>query len=255
MKSFLVSIFFVSIACCVHAASASKELNTKAALLYSEGKYAEALEIWNGLVSSGNTDPNLYFNIGSAESLLGHVPESILAFEKAKRLKPGDDVISEAIKQERAKIDNAVIPVGSFFLIEGYRDFLAIFRPGGWVLMALLFGIIALWQWLVSIKAVENYIHIPGKKYWYCAVTGIFCVLIGFLSYHQLHKDDEAIVMTTCECRKAASAESPINRILNPGEKVRKTDRISDWNKVSLLNLDECWIKTGCLKPVEIGSR
>ncbi len=255
MKMLLVSFFFVFLACNINAGNTANDMNDKAAGLYREGKYTEALQIWYGAVSADNTDPNLYFNIGSAESLLGHISESILAFEKAGRLKPADEEIREAIKKERAKIDNAVIPVSPFFLIEGYRDFLAIFRPGGWALLALLFGIIALWQWLVSIHALKNYIHIPGKKYGYCAGAGIFVVMIGLLSYHQLHRHDEAIVMTACDCRQAASAESPITRTLNPGEKVRKTDRISEWNKVSLLNLDECWIKTECIKPVEIGYR
>lgn len=254
MKSFLVLIILFS-ACSVYAGSASKEKNEKAALFYSEGKYAEALEIWNDLVSSGNTDPNLFFNIGSAEALLGHIPESILAYEKAERLRPADKMIYEAIKKERAKIDNAVIPVSPFFLIEGYHDFLALLRPGGWELLGLLCIGFALSQWLVSINAIKNYSLIRGRKYWYFTGIGFFFLMVGVLSYHQIHKPDEAIVMSACDCRKAASTESPLTRTLGPGEKVRITDHIADWNNVSLLNLDACWIKTSCLKSIEIGSR
>lgn len=255
MKFLFISFIIFISTLNMYGGNAPKEMYDKAAGYYREGKYSDALEIWYGLTKSGNTDPNLFFNIGSAESLLGHVPESILAFEKAERIKPADHAIDDAIKKERAKIDNAVIPVSPFFLIEWYRDFLAIFRPGGWGLLSLLFVLFALWQWLVSIRAIKQYALLTGRQYWYCVGAGIFFILIGFLSYHQLHKNDEAIVMTTCDCRKAASDESPITRTLNPGEKVRETDRISDWNKVSLLNLDECWIKRECVRTVEIGSR
>ncbi|MFZ1675957.1 MAG: hypothetical protein WBP41_21525 [Saprospiraceae bacterium] len=255
MKSFTISALFVFLAFSIQAGKALKEKIDKASQYYVEGKYAEALEIWNGLVSSGNTDPNLFFDIGNAESLLGHIPESILAYEKAERLWPADDLINEAIKKERAKIDNAVIPASPFFLIEGYHNFLAIFRPGGWVLIGLLFIGFALWQWLVSINVIRNYSLIQGRKNWYITGVGFFFLMVGVLSYHRLHKHDEAIVMSACDCRKAASAESPLTRTLSPGEKVRITDHISDWNNVSLLNLDECWIKTGCLKSIEIGSR
>jgi tetratricopeptide (TPR) repeat protein len=255
MKSFIFSFFFVSLTCSIYAGITTKEIEDKATLLYSEGKYVEALEIWNGLVSSGNMDPNLFFNIGSAESLLGHIPESIMAYEKAARLRPGDNQINEAIKKERAKIDNAVIPVNPFFLIEGYHHFLAIFRPGGWVLIGLLFIVFALWQWLVSMKAIRNYSFFRGRKNWYFTGAGFFFLLLGILSYHRLHRHDEAIIMSACDCRKAASEESPLTRTLSPGEKVLITDHISEWDNVSLLNLDACWIKTGCIKTIEIGSK
>ncbi|MEP6793759.1 MAG: hypothetical protein ABJB16_05485 [Saprospiraceae bacterium] len=255
MKSFTISALFIFLAFSIQAGNALKERMDRASQFYSESKYAEALEIWNGLVSSGNTDPNLFFNIGSAESLLGHIPESILAYERAERLSPADNRINDAIKKERAKIDNAVIPASPFFLIEGYHDFLGIFRPGGWVLLGLLFMGFALWQWLVSINAIRSYNLIPGRKIWYFAGTGFFFFMVGILSYHQLHKQDEAIVMSACDCRKAASEESPLTRTLSPGEKVRIIDQISDWNNVSLLNLDDCWVKTSCLKYIEIGSR
>ncbi len=255
MKAFNFLIFFVSLTCSIHAGSTTKEMDTKAMSLYSEGKYAEALEIWNGLVSSGNTDSNLFFNIGSAESLLGHIPESIMAYERAARLRPADHLINEAIKKERAKMDNAVIPVSPFFVIEEYRYLLAIFRPGGWALIGLLFILFGLWQWLISINALRSHRLVPGRKNWYFTGAGFFFLLLGILSYHRLHRHDEAIVMSACDCRKAASAESPLTRSLSPGEKVRITDHISDWENVSLLNLDACWIKNECLKTIEIGSR
>jgi tetratricopeptide (TPR) repeat protein len=226
-----------------------------ASQFYGEGKYAEALEIWNDLVSTGNTDPNLFFNIGSAESLLGHIPESILAFEKAARLRPGDHLINEAIKKERAKIDNGVIPVRPFFLIEAYRYLLAFFRPGGWVLIGLLFLVFVIWQWLVSIYAIKKYSLVRPRKNWYFTGVGFFFLAVGIFSYRGLHRHDEAIVMSACDCRKAASVESPLTRTLDSGEKVRITDHISDWDYVSLLNLDACWVKNGCLKTIEIGSR
>ncbi|MEO6130579.1 MAG: SH3 domain-containing protein, partial [Saprospiraceae bacterium] len=62
---------------------------------------------------------------------------------------------------------------------------------------------------------------------------------------------DEAIVMNICESRQAASAESPVSRILYPGEKVRITDQISGWKKVSLLNLDEGWMNVDCLTSID----
>ena len=99
--SFILILFLIL---CTETRSNASQLDDTATNLYREGNYKEAHDAWYGLVKIGNTDPNLYFNIGSAESLLGHVPESILAFEKAARLRPGDQQIKDAIKKERAKM-------------------------------------------------------------------------------------------------------------------------------------------------------
>ncbi len=241
--------------CCIRleAGVPSNEMNERAAELYHEGKYDESLQLWYDIDKSGNTDPNLYFNIGSAEALQNHIPESILAFEKALRLSPGDHAIIEAIKKERGKIENAVIPVNPFFLIEWYRMFLGLLRPGSWGLMGLLLLFIALAQWLKSIQAFTKFEFIPGKNILFFLISGIFCIGVGFVSYHQLHRSDEAIVFSLCDCRQAPSEESPLTRTLYAGEKVRITDHISEWKRVSLLNLDEGWIKQDCLRAIEIG--
>jgi hypothetical protein len=122
-------------------------------------------------------------------------------------------------------------------------------------LTGLLFILFALWQWLVSIHVIRNYSLVHSRKIVYVAGAGFLFLLLGVLSYQRSHRHDEAIIMSACDCRKAASAESPLTRTLSPGEKVLITDHISDWNNVSLLNLDACWIKTGCLKTIEIGSK
>ncbi|HZV72062.1 MAG TPA: SH3 domain-containing protein [Saprospiraceae bacterium] len=254
MKSCIPLLILVFFAFHSKAGSAFNDMRERAALLYSEGKYAEALVIWYDIVNSGNTDPNVFFNIGSAESMLHHLPESILAFEKATRLRPADKLIKEAIKKERAKMDNAVIPVSPFFLIEWYHQLLAILRPGGWVFTGFLFLAFSLWQWLVSIHALRKFELIRRNRNWYFSAAGFLFVLMGLLAFHRIHKKDEAVVMLTCDSRQAASEESPVTRILNPGEKVRITDHIGDWNKVSLLNLDEGWIKKECIQTIVIGT-
>ena len=70
------------------------------------------------MVSTGNTCAGLYFNIGLAESALNHTGKAMLAFEQARRIKPGNSVILKAIVDEGEKITDATIPVDPFFLKE-----------------------------------------------------------------------------------------------------------------------------------------
>ena len=253
LRTLFIWVFSISFLAINQAEGSSKELNENASTLYRDARYGEALDIWYQLARSGNTDPNLYFNIGSAEALSGHIPESILAFEKALRFRPADKEIREAIKKERGKMENAVIPVASFFLIDWYKIGLTFLRPGGWTFGGLIFLIVFVIQWLMHVKAIKA-VGRPGiKNNWIFLAAGVSFMLIGFLSYHQLHRKNEAIVMAYCDCRQAPALESPLTRKLEAGEKVRITDQVADWNKVSLLNLDEGWVKKECLRVIDVG--
>jgi tetratricopeptide (TPR) repeat protein len=254
-RGFLIAGFFISLLLAIEAREGIKAVNDQAVQLYRDGNYDRAVKIWYDLMKSGNTDSHLYYNVGSAEALLGHTAESILAFEKALRFNPSDQEIKDAIKRERSKIENAVIPVTPFFLVEWWHTFLSLLRPGGWGLIGLLLFITGLILWLGPEKWT-NKIHVfKGKNVWAIPIAGFLFILTGFLAYYQLHRTDEAVVMISCECHKAPDADSPLTRTIHPGEKVKITDQIAEWQKVSLLNLDEGWVKNECLQQIEIGKQ
>ena len=251
--TFLIFIFASCFIQGVYAASGLKEVKDNASNYYAQGKYEDAIALWNGLVTSGNSDPNLFYNIGNAQSMQGNTPEAILAYEKALRYKPADGKIREAIRKERNKIENAVIPVNAFFIVEWSRIGLALLRPGYWALLGLFVLLGALMQWLASIHIINRFGIIHGKRIWIILAVGTLILLISVLSYHQVHRKDEAIVMTTCEFHQAPSIESPLIRSLAAGEKVNILDNLADWYKVSLLNLDQGWMKKDCLNLIQVG--
>jgi tetratricopeptide (TPR) repeat protein len=251
-KPLILFIFFISIVGFLQAEKGSTGTKEQASQLYHEANYEGSLKIWYDLVKSGNTDPNLYFNIGNAEAIQGHIPESVLAFEKALRYNPADKEIRNSLEKEREKIENAVIPVNEFFLLEWLRNLLSLFRPGTWSLVGLVIILIGLTNWLGYNKRYEKFRILTFNKWIYFTV-GLLLITIALLAYQQIYRKDEAVVMVTCDCKQASSEESPLMRILHPGEKVRITDQIGVWKKVSLLNLDACWIKEVNLETIVVG--
>src|SRR4030095_7022785 len=109
----------------------------------------------------------------------GNIPGAILAYERALRYKPADGKIREAIKKERNKIENAVIPVNAFFIVEWSRIGLAVLRPGYWALMGLFILLGALIQWLASFGAIHRFGFIQGKSIWIVTAVGVLFLLIS----------------------------------------------------------------------------
>lgn len=242
----------VCILCCLMFIGDASANNPKeeAALLFQQKQYKEALDIWYGLVQSGNAGAGIYYNIGVSESILGQTPKAILAFEKALRFKSSDKKILEAIELERKKIENAVIPVPSFFLSKWIRSALSLLRPGYWAMIGLI-------NFLVLLFWIIKYNHMSLKKQNARArqvvllfTAGVFFLLCAWLAYRQIYRKDEAIVVTECIFRQAPSDDSPSLRTIYPGEKVIMSDQIGDWYQVRLLNLDEGWVKSESLELI-----
>lgn len=226
----------------------------QAVSLYQQGNYEAALQIWHTLEAQGNISAGLFYNIGLAESKLHHRVEAMLGFEKALRLKPLSKTIATAIREERKQLDHPTVPVEPFFLLLWYKGFVTMLRPGLWSLLGLLLiflavtdfisrtGIFAI-PWLTQVRRLNLALWAGG-----------FCLIVGWLSYREIYRNNEALIRQTCDFRQAPAEDSPSKRILSEGEKVTVTDRIGDWYNVRLLNLDEGWIHQQYQVPIRIGS-
>jgi hypothetical protein len=200
----------------------------------------------------GNSSAGLFFNIGLAQSRLHHSPEAIYAYEQALRLCPLNSKYQKALKEERKKLDNPVIPLTLFFLERWYLGWITCLRPGAWAILGLLLVIIAVVIYLLQIGAIPGKREIPKSVTWGIGFVGLIFIVSSLLSYGHLYRQDEGILMNTCELKQASSAESPVLRSLSAGEKVRIKDKIGEWNYVALLNLDYGWIKSDCIKLISL---
>jgi tetratricopeptide (TPR) repeat protein len=224
----------------------------KAQSFFNEKRYKESLDIWYAMAASDQSTTGLYYNIGLAESALKHTPEAMIAFEKAMRLSPLNATIKEAILKERETIENATIPVRPFFLVTWYRGFLALLRPGYWAFLGLLILIFAVTRFIQRYLRAPDRIPQPSGKDISLVFTGVVLLVIGFLSYTSLYRDDEAILHIPCELKQAPSAESPSTATVYPGEKVVICDQLSGWYYLRMLNMEEGWIRMECVTRIQM---
>ncbi len=59
--------------------------------LYETGEYDRAVEVYEGVVAQGATDPDLFYNLGNAYYKVGEPGRAVLYYERALRLAPRDD--------------------------------------------------------------------------------------------------------------------------------------------------------------------
>ena len=86
--AWLLIMCFLSAAACAPAAHAAsfQEANR----LYKDNKYDEAIEAYEGIVSSGFESGNLYYNLGNSYFKKGDLGRALLNYERAKVFIPHD---------------------------------------------------------------------------------------------------------------------------------------------------------------------
>ena len=221
--------------------------------LYASGAYKEALIAYQKAQLQGVTDPDLYFNMGAAASQTGDVALSIYYFENALRYDHHDKSLHDAIKDERSKIANGVVPIDPFFLKNWIYNLLTLLRPATWAWIGCVFLFLALirwWQQQRIISDVKIVSRLPVMLYLFC---GLLFLLIAVLSYRNIYRANEAIIFHDCDFREAPSNDSPLTRQLHAGEKVVIRDELAEYYKVDLLNLDQGWIRKECLRIIRPG--
>lgn len=239
---------------CLVALTSLAQGEDSAQALYERGAYQEALVAWSEELASGNTSAALYFNLGLAHSALNQTAHAVMNFEKALRIKPGDEKIVKAITLEREKILDAAIPVKPFFLKQWYRKGVMVLRPGAWAALGLflLLSMLALMLFRLRDSPGRWKDQLTKKRFW-MAGAGV-CLILACLSYAELYRTNEAIIMEACAFHQAPSEESPMIIELGPGEKVVITDHIGEWLNVYLVNQEAGWVRNTCVERIRIGS-
>ena len=84
--------------------------------LYQEGDFEEALASYLRLVEAGFESGEVYYNIGNTYFKLSDVAQSILHYERARRLLPGDEDVQANLDLARSLTVDEIAPLPRFWL-------------------------------------------------------------------------------------------------------------------------------------------
>ncbi len=95
--------------------------------LYQEGDFEEALASYLRLVEAGFESGEVYYNIGNTYFKLADLARSILYYERARRLLPGDADVQANLDLARSLTVDEIEPLPRFWLfsaVEGWVELL-----------------------------------------------------------------------------------------------------------------------------------
>lgn len=230
----------------------AKTLEEKAAGMYQEGNYREALDTYNEILSGEVESATIYYNIGNCYYKLGEVAKAILNYERALLLNPGDkDARYNLTLAQKSTVDNIkVLP--ELFLVRWYNAFVTSFAADQWAYISVFLFI----SFLVMAVLFFHATSVSMKKTGFTVgiIALVFSVAAVFLArkqYARVTDRNEGIVMTPSVVVRGAPDNSGTELfVIHEGLKVCVVGSLGDWYNVRMADGNEGWILKSDLEKI-----
>jgi tetratricopeptide (TPR) repeat protein len=213
---------------------------------YKEGNYEAAAKAYEKVLSLGYVSPELYYNLGNAYYRLEQLSRAILAYERAARLRPNDPDITHNLKLCYLKTIDRIEPLPELFLIQWLRAFASILPHqtaeviflGSW---ALLFLSLAT-AYFVRRRDILKFFRIAIIAFF--VITILSGLLFGIQALLDTSAHDAIITSNTVTAKSSPDPKSIDAFVIHEGLKVKVTDSVENWVKITLPDGKIGWIES-----------
>lgn len=245
------TIFYILLCWCIPALTlAAEDLKVQADKAYEEEHYAQAAEIYEELLKSGQ-HAAIYYNLGNCYYRLEKVGPAVLNYERALLLDPGDAAIRHNLDLARSKTLDKITPLGEVFLVTWYKAVVSLFSTDGWAGIAL--GTFILFLVALSVYLFSNRMLYRKIGFVVAAAALVVCLLTNLFAYQQkrvLELRNQAVVMVSAtNVKSTPSATGTDLFVLHEGTKVQVTDNsMKGWKEIRLSDGKTGWIETNSIE-------
>lgn len=217
---------------------------------YAEGNYAEAAKQYQEVLAE-QPSAEVYYNLGNAYFKQGELSQSILAYERALRLKPTMKDAKHNLQFAQTRIVDNIEDTQSFFLSSWLKAVRNALNQQVWVILSISLFILALVGFFFFAFSRTIWLR---KTAFYTSLVALLISICACANAGSLHKRDtqrsEAIITQGIVNAKASPDRSGTDLFtIHEGTKVRITDVIGEWCCIHVGN-NIGWIQLAHLERI-----
>jgi tetratricopeptide (TPR) repeat protein len=236
----------------LHLAVASAQTKVQADEAYSQQEYEQAIDLYAQLVERG-AGADVYYNMGNAYYRLDSMARAILCYERALRLRPGDDDVSFNLQLARSKTVDRLAPEREMFFVTWYRSLVNFFSVDAWTLISIV-GLAAALVLLLCYFFADSE-RLRRVSFFSSLALVVLFVLSTLFAWQQktsLASRSDAIVMVPSVVVRNIPSDSGTDQFtLHAGTKVTVTDAsMADWMQVHLPDGRQGWVDARALEVI-----
>lgn len=237
---------FVLLLMLMPSVSIMAQTKVEADTLYAQEEYEKASQVYLTLLNEHNDSPVLLYNLGNCYFKMDSLARSILCFEKARLLSPGDDAIKQNLEFVRSRLIDKVAPQSELFFVTWWRSLSNLMSIDSWLSISLILFIVVLGSLLAYAFLTERWIRKTAVCV--CAVSLFGTIIINLLAlsqYRMMVDRDYAIITVPVVSIKSTPADNSTDLfIIHEGAKVRILDNsMKEWSEVVYEDGKQGWIE------------
>lgn len=235
------------------AAAQNSKLFEQGNKMYNDGKFQDAIQMYESILDSGEHSAELYFNLANSYYKLNRIAPSIYFYEKATQLSPNDQDIKNNLSYANNMTIDAIETIPEMGLSRLLNNTINSFSFDVWaklsVAMIVLFAMLFL-AYYFSFSTIKKRLAFLGS------IAALFLALIAlsfaFQKYGYVQKDNPAIVFVQeSEVKNDPNLRSESVFMLHEGTKVQILEIYNDsWTKIKIADGKTGWIVSQDIKAL-----
>lgn len=242
MKKTILYILFSIVSFSLSA----NDLIESATQAYTQGDYAEAVELYLQALETEGESAHIYYNLGNSYYRMNRIAPAILNYERALLFDPSDKDTRFNLEIARLKTVDKIEPVGEFFLTDWYNGVKNSRSTNQWSYLAiacfLLFVggmVLFFFSRRITLKKIGFYSGIALL---------VVCFVCNTFAYNQkkdLTQRDTAVIFSPTTTIKSSPDNSGTDLfILHEGTKVSIKSTLGEWSEIETADGNVGWIQT-----------
>lgn len=219
---------------------------------YQKGNYQQAIQDYQEILQKG-VSADIYYNLGNAYYRTDNIAQSILAYERALRLSPGDEDIRFNLQFVRSKTIDKITPESEMFFVTVYKSMVNFTSVDHWAVTAIVslaVALLLLLLYLFGSKLVLRKIGFFGA-----AILLVVFLLSNLFAWQQKKsfEDNSGAIVTapTVSVKKIPADNSDDSFVIHEGTKVYIIDRsMKNWRQIRLDDGREGWMRVGTIEEI-----
>lgn len=220
---------------------------------YAKGDYASAIELYESILANQGESAAIYYNLGNSYYKNKDIAHSILNYERAYLLSPGDSDIRFNLEMARNNTVDKIDSINQLFLMSWITSLRSSFSADGWAGGAIISFIIFLLALSLYIFGKQLVLKKLGLLFaGLCLIITIVANIFASQQKSLLINRQTAIIMSPSVTAKSTPDAGGTDLfILHEGHKILVKDAtMKDWCEIQLEDGSIGWIPRDVLEII-----